>query len=151
MTRVEQVNEEGEATVLYQRQVQEDVVMSETQADLVTHALQGVVSDGGTGEGAALDRPAAGKTGTSQNNRNAWFAGYVPGMTAVVWMGYPDATYEGEDDPDTPAVEKTLWPMNERRPARPRPPGDRRVVPGRRSGTTSWRLPRPTSPATSSR
>ena len=112
VTRVEQVNDEGEATVLYQRQVQEDRVMSETQADLVTHALQGVVSSGGTGEGAALDRPAAGKTGTSQQNKNAWFAGYVPGMTAVVWMGYPDATYEGEDDPATPAVEKTLWPMN---------------------------------------
>jgi penicillin-binding protein 1A len=112
VTRVEQVNDEGETTVLYQRQVQEDRVLSETQADLVTHALQGVVSDGGTGEGAALDRPAAGKTGTSQQNKNAWFAGYVPGMTAVVWMGYPDATYEGEDDPATPAVEKTLWPMN---------------------------------------
>jgi hypothetical protein len=27
-------------------------------------------------------------------------------------MGYPDATYEGEDNPDTPVVEKTLWPMN---------------------------------------
>jgi membrane peptidoglycan carboxypeptidase len=112
VTRVEQVNDEGESTVLYQRTVTEDRVMSETQADLVTHALQAVVSDGGTGEGAALDRPAAGKTGTSQQNKNAWFAGYVPGMTAVVWMGYPDATYEGEDNPDTPVVEKTLWPMN---------------------------------------
>jgi penicillin-binding protein 1A len=107
VTRVEQVNDEGEATVLYQRQVQEDRVMSETQADLVTHALQAVVSDGGTGEGAAIDRSAAGKTGTSQNNRNAWFAGYVPGMTAVVWMGYPNTDYV---NPETGANE--LWPMN---------------------------------------
>jgi penicillin-binding protein 1A len=107
VTRVEQVNDEGEATVLYQRQVQEDRVMSETQADLVTHALQAVVSDGGTGEGAAIGRSAAGKTGTSQNNRNAWFAGYVPGMTAVVWMGYPNTDYV---NPETGANE--LWPMN---------------------------------------
>ncbi len=38
---------------------------------------------------ADIGRPAAGKTGTTQNNVDAWFAGYVPGYTAVVWMGYP--------------------------------------------------------------
>jgi len=150
VTRVEQVNDEGDSTVLYQRTVTEDRVMSETQADLVTHALQTVVSDGGTGASAALDRPSAGKTGTSQQNKNAWFAGFVPGMTAVVWMGYPDATYEGEDNPETPEVEKTLWPMN----------SDGRLVHGRpatggssrpRSGTTTWRPPPPTSRASSSR
>ena len=55
----------------------------------VTHALQGVI-EGGTGEGADIDRPAAGKTGTTQENVDAWFAGYVPGYAAVVWMGYAD-------------------------------------------------------------
>ena len=44
----------------------------------------------GTGEGADIDRPAAGKTGTTQENVDAWFAGYVPGYAAVVWMGYAD-------------------------------------------------------------
>ncbi len=110
ITRVEQMNEDGgEPIVLYQRQVTEDRVMSETQADLVTHALQAVVDEGGTGEGASLgDIPAAGKTGTSQRNRNAWFAGYVPGLTAVVWMGYPETDYV---NPDTGRNE--LWPMND--------------------------------------
>jgi membrane peptidoglycan carboxypeptidase len=55
----------------------------------VTHALRGVI-DGGTGRAAGIGRPAAGKTGTTQDNVDAWFAGYVPGFTAVVWMGYPD-------------------------------------------------------------
>ncbi|MET0728811.1 MAG: transglycosylase domain-containing protein [Acidimicrobiales bacterium] len=55
----------------------------------VTHALRGVI-EGGTGEAADIGRPAAGKTGTTQDNVDAWFAGYVPGYASVVWMGYPE-------------------------------------------------------------
>jgi membrane peptidoglycan carboxypeptidase len=113
VTRVEQVGEDGEITVLYNRQVTQREVLSPQQADLVTHALQGVVADGGTGEAAGIGKPAAGKTGTSQQNKNAWFAGYVPRLTAVVWMGHPKADYTGEDNPETAEVERTLWPMNE--------------------------------------
>jgi len=54
----------------------------------VTHTLQQVVKRG-TGTRAALDRPTAGKTGTSQQWRDAWFAGYVPQLTTVVWVGNP--------------------------------------------------------------
>ncbi|WPZ35298.1 PBP1A family penicillin-binding protein [Thalassobaculum sp. OXR-137] len=42
---------------------------------------------GGTGHKAALDRPVAGKTGTSQNYRDAWFAGFTADLVAVVWIG----------------------------------------------------------------
>src|SRR5205823_6583906 len=38
---------------------------------------------------AQLDKPAAGKTGTTDNNRDAWFLGFTPKLTAAVWMGYP--------------------------------------------------------------
>ena len=41
----------------------------------------------GTGKAAKLDRPAAGKTGTNQDNRDAWFVGYTPDMVAGVWLG----------------------------------------------------------------
>jgi penicillin-binding protein 1A len=58
-------------------------------ARAVTHALRAVI-DEGSGTGAKLDRPAAGKTGTTQDNADAWFAGYTPDYTAVVWMGYPE-------------------------------------------------------------
>ena len=45
-----------------------------------------------------LDRPAAGKTGTTENNGDAWFAGYTPNYAAVVWMGYPEATARAMDN-----------------------------------------------------
>ena len=41
----------------------------------------------GTGRNARLDRPAAGKTGTSQDYRDAWFLGYTPQLVAGVWLG----------------------------------------------------------------
>ena len=47
---------------------------------------------GGTGTRARLaDRPAAGKTGTSQDNADAWFVGYTPQLVTAVWMGSPAA------------------------------------------------------------
>ena len=44
----------------------------------------------GTGRAAKLDRPAAGKTGTSQNSRDAWFIGYTPDLVAGIWLGNDD-------------------------------------------------------------
>jgi len=46
----------------------------------------------GTGKNARLGQPAAGKTGTTQDHRDAWFAGYTGAMTTVVWMGNDDGT-----------------------------------------------------------
>ena len=46
---------------------------------------------GGTGTAAQLSgRPAAGKTGTTDSYADAWFAGYVPQLATVVWVGYPE-------------------------------------------------------------
>jgi penicillin-binding protein 1A len=65
-------------------------VMSETNAGIVTHILQGVVQYG-TGKRAALpDRPVAGKTGTTENYGDAWFVGYTPQLVVAVWVGYPN-------------------------------------------------------------
>jgi penicillin-binding protein 1A len=56
----------------------------------MTELLAGVVEHG-TGKRAALaGREAAGKTGTSDDSRDAWFAGFVPGLSAVVWVGHDD-------------------------------------------------------------
>lgn len=46
----------------------------------------------GTGRAALLTHPAAGKTGTSQGNRDAWFVGYTRHLVAGVWMGNDDAS-----------------------------------------------------------
>ncbi len=53
--------------------------------------LQAVVREG-TGRRAALDVPAAGKTGTSQDSRDAWFLGYREGLVAGVWLGNDDGS-----------------------------------------------------------
>jgi penicillin-binding protein 1A len=63
-------------------------VLSSQQSALVTYCLQQVVKSG-TGVDANFGVPAAGKTGTTQNNHDGWFVGFTPKMTAAVWMGYP--------------------------------------------------------------
>jgi penicillin-binding protein 1A len=45
----------------------------------------------GTGTRANFGRPAAGKTGTTENHADAWFCGYLPNLEATVWVGYPQA------------------------------------------------------------
>jgi penicillin-binding protein 1A len=55
----------------------------------VTDILKGVIR-GGTGTRANIGRPAAGKTGTNQSYRDAWFVGYTPQLAVAVWMGYPE-------------------------------------------------------------
>jgi penicillin-binding protein 1A len=62
-------------------------VISPQVAREATVALQAVVQSG-TGTGAALyNRPAAGKTGTTNNNVDAWFNGFTPQLETTVWMG----------------------------------------------------------------
>ncbi|MEU5738611.1 transglycosylase domain-containing protein [Streptomyces tendae] len=61
--------------------------MTEKTADSVNTLLQGVV-DSGTGKAAGLsDRANAGKTGTTDERKNAWFVGYTPNMSGAVWVG----------------------------------------------------------------
>ncbi|WP_127533644.1 PBP1A family penicillin-binding protein [Paenibacillus kobensis] len=72
-------------------------LIKESTAAGLTEIMQGVTEPGGTGTRAKLDRPVAGKTGTTQHgfkdlkssaNRDVWFVGYTPEWTAAVWMGY---------------------------------------------------------------
>jgi len=52
-----------------------------------TNILKGVITSG-TARRASIGRPAAGKTGTSQNNRDVWFVGYTPQLVTAVWVGH---------------------------------------------------------------
>jgi penicillin-binding protein 1A len=67
---------------------QRNRVVSEGVAWQVTQVLQQNVY-GGTGVAAYFGRPAAGKTGTTENHADAWFSGYIPQLQATVWVGYP--------------------------------------------------------------
>ncbi len=54
--------------------------------------LSMVLEDGGTGKSARFGHPAAGKTGTTQDNRDAWFVGYTAQFVTVVWVGNDDSS-----------------------------------------------------------
>jgi penicillin-binding protein 1A len=62
-------------------------VIPDGVADVVTRILEDNVR-AGTGTRAALSRPVAGKTGTTDEHADAWFVGYTPGLATAVWMGY---------------------------------------------------------------
>jgi penicillin-binding protein 1A len=64
-------------------------VVSPELAGLMNEMLAGVIAHG-TGRSAALGRPAAGKTGTTQDYRDAWFIGYTADLVAGVWFGNDD-------------------------------------------------------------
>ncbi|MGB2875874.1 MAG: transglycosylase domain-containing protein [Gaiellaceae bacterium] len=63
-------------------------VISDGVAYEVTRILKENVL-AGTGVGAYFGRPAAGKTGTTDNHADGWFSGYVPQLETTVWVGYP--------------------------------------------------------------
>ena len=67
------------------------VVDAATWSAMMNEMLAGVV-DRGTGKAARLPRPAAGKTGTTQEYRDAWFIGYTADLVAGVWLGNDDNT-----------------------------------------------------------
>ena len=62
------------------------LVLDPWAAATLTNVLQGVIA-GGTGTAARLDRPAAGKTGTTDSQRDVWFVGYVPQLATAIWVG----------------------------------------------------------------
>lgn len=78
-----------DGTVLYTHQKKTRQAFSDKQAGVLTAALEGVV-DHGTGTAAAIGRPLAGKTGTTENYGNAWFVGFVPQVATAVWVGHPE-------------------------------------------------------------
>lgn len=67
--------------------VQRKQVISPQVANAATQVLKGVI-DHGTATSAQIGRPEAGKTGTSENYRDAWFVGYTPQLVTSVWVGY---------------------------------------------------------------
>src|ERR1700730_17207033 len=66
-------------------------VVTPELVEMMNRMLAGVIGHG-TGKSAALPRPAAGKTGTTQEYRDAWFIGYTADLVAGVWLGHDDHT-----------------------------------------------------------
>jgi len=101
--------------VRFERPKEGHQAIDRNDADLVTYALQRVVAYG-TGTAAALPdgRDVAGKTGTTDNEANAWFCGYVPQLAACVWVGYPSGNkpmhnIEGVEDVFGGTIPAAIW------------------------------------------
>ena len=93
--------------VVEENSIQEKRVVEEKDAAIITNMLESVIN-GGTGGNAAIGRPAAGKTGTTDDSKDAWFVGYTPDLVAAVWIGddYGSETLHGITGGSTPAV---MW------------------------------------------
>lgn len=79
------------------RRTQERVISPETSY-LVTNLMESVVQTGTGRRAKALGRPAAGKTGTTNDLKDAWFVGYVPQLVAVSWVGYDQERPLGDQE-----------------------------------------------------
>ncbi len=73
--------------VIYTARVKPKRVLDLDNAAIATWMLRNVVQAGTGGAAGLVDRPVAGKTGTSDKARDLWFVGYIPQMVAGVWLG----------------------------------------------------------------
>lgn len=97
--------EDAEGKVIYQSEQVEKVVYKEDAARQMTDVLQSVMTNG-LGQASQLgDIPSAGKTGTTNDDKDLWFCGYTAYYTTAVWVGYdipqtvpdaPTANYPGK-------------------------------------------------------
>ncbi len=79
---------DSEGNLIYEASGEAVPVYDQNAARMMTDILQGVLTDG-TGKGLALSNtPSAGKTGTTNDNKDGWFVGYTSYYTTSVWVGY---------------------------------------------------------------
>jgi len=93
-------------TVLEQKNPKQSAVINEKSAYVLTDMMRGVL-ERGTGTGANIGRPAAGKTGTTSDYVDAWFVGFTPELACAVWIGSDsNGSLNGITGGDLPA---TIW------------------------------------------
>jgi penicillin-binding protein 1A len=90
--------------VLYEYQPKSEVVMKEETAATMIQLLEGVVKEGTGWRLKVLGRPVAGKTGTTNEFRDAWFIGFTPSLTAGAWVGIDDLTPLGSGETGSQAA-----------------------------------------------
>lgn len=79
---------DADGNVLEEGKPEAKTVLDPKVAAKANEILTGVVARG-TGTGANIGRPQAGKTGTTEDHSDAWFVGYTPDLVAAVWVGHP--------------------------------------------------------------
>ncbi|MDE0298173.1 MAG: PBP1A family penicillin-binding protein [Candidatus Poribacteria bacterium] len=84
--------EDRNGELLFENDIKPKRVVAESVAFVITNVMKGVIENG-TGRRAirsGLIRPAAGKTGTTDDYKDAWFVGYTPRLASGVWVGFDD-------------------------------------------------------------
>ena len=83
-------------------------VIEKSTAYIMTNLLESVVKQGTARRVMALNRPAAGKTGTTNNLHDAWFVGYTPRYTTGVWVGFDERSSLGKAETGSRAA-SPIW------------------------------------------
>ncbi len=94
--------------VIEENQPQSEQVISPQTAYVMTDLLKAVVQEGTGWRVKALHRPVAGKTGTTNDLRDAWFMGFTPQVVTGVWVGYDDRTPMGKGETGSRAA-SPIW------------------------------------------
>lgn len=94
--------------VIAENQPKAKRVISAATAYVMTDLLKAVVQNGTGWRIKALKRPAAGKTGTTNNLWDAWFMGYTPELVTGVWVGYDDRKAMGKGETGSRAA-SPIW------------------------------------------
>jgi penicillin-binding protein 1A len=100
------VDRNGEIVEENQSRVSE--VISKETSYVMTDLLKAVIQEGTGWRIRALGRPAAGKTGTTNNLWDAWFIGYTPQLVTGVWVGYDDRRVMGKGETGSRAA-SPIW------------------------------------------
>ena len=77
---------DSKGNTLLENRPQPKLILNQWATATLTTVMKAVIAEG-TGKNANLDRPAAGKTGTTSSERDVWFVGYVPQLATAVWIG----------------------------------------------------------------
>jgi penicillin-binding protein 1A len=99
---------DAKGMVIESNEPQGEQVINPETAFLITSMMEDVINYGTGWRVRALGRPAAGKTGTTNNNRDAWFIGYTPNLVACVWVGFDDMRPLGSQETGARAA-SPIW------------------------------------------
>lgn len=94
--------------VVEENQPHGEPVISPETAFVLTDLMEAVIREGTGWRIKALKRPVAGKTGTTNDLRDAWFMGYVPGLVTGVWVGYDEPKEMGKGETGSRAA-SPIW------------------------------------------
>jgi penicillin-binding protein 1A len=100
--------EDSKGRVLESNEPEAEEVIAPQTAFLITSMMEDVVKHGTGWRAKELGRAVAGKTGTTNEYRDAWFVGYTPNLTAAVWVGFDDTRPLGSQETGARAA-SPIW------------------------------------------